>query len=312
MPLDSQPLDNKSSANDPSRGHNDRHSTTFIDAIPAFALVLFAIISIQVGAAIAKQLFPLLGAQGTVAIRIIFSALLLLLVARGRVRSYGQIFAQNWRLLLIFGLCMAVMNFFFYMAIARIPLGTAVAIEFIGPLGVAVMTSRRISHFAWIALAAIGIALLSPLSGVNLDTVGIIFALLAGLGWALFIILAARLGDRVPGNDGLTIGMVIAALVMVPFAVPVVSHLIFDPLVLLACFGVALLSTTIPLTLEYAALKRMPKRSYGVLVSVEPAVAAMAGVLLLDEYLGLQGIIAIACVVIAAIGITISDGRNPN
>ena len=310
MPLDSPPLLKESKANDSSGRHKDRHITSLMDVIPPPGLVLLAIISIQVGAAIAKQLFPVLGAQGTVAIRIIFSAILLLLVARGRVRSYGQTFAENWGLLLIFGLCMAVMNFFFYMAIARIPLGTAVAIEFIGPLGVAVASSRRVSHFAWVALAAIGIALMSPLSGVNLDKLGVLFALLAGVGWALFIILAARLGERVPGNDGLTIGMVIAAIIMIPFAVPVVSDLFFDPLILLACFGVALLSTTIPLTLEYAALKRIPKRTYGVLVSVEPAVAAMAGVLLLGELLDLQGMIAIACVVIAAIGITISDGRS--
>ncbi len=297
--------------NNSSGSHKDRESTSLLDAIPPAGLVLFSIISIQVGAAIAKHLFPILGAQGTVAMRIIFSALLLVLAARGRVKTFSRIFATNWGILLMFGISMAAMNFIFYMAIARIPLGAAVAIEFIGPLGVAVFTSRRISHFAWVALAAIGIVLLSPLSGIDLDTLGILFALLAGLGWASFIILAARLGERVSGNDGLTIGMVIAAFIMTPFALPILPDLIFDPLILLASFGVALLSTTVPLILEYAALKRMPKRTYGVLVSMEPAVAAMVGVLLLGEYLGLQGIIAIACVVIAAIGITVSDGRNP-
>ena len=126
----------------------------------------------------------------------------------------------------------------------------------------------------------------------------------------MFIIIAARLGEVMTGNDGLTIGMVIASIIMMPFAIPVVPDLVLNPQILLLSFGVALLSTTVPLTLEYTALKRIPKRSYGVLVSLEPAVAVLTGVVLLGEYVGLQGIIAIACVVIAAMGITYSDGRN--
>ncbi len=290
--------------------HQNYERTTFLDAIPPAGLLLFSIISIQVGAAIAKHLFPIIGAQGTAAMRIIVSALLLVLAARGRVKTFIRTFVKNWGILLLFGMSMAAMNFVFYMAIARIPLGAAVAIEFIGPLSVAVFTSRRISHLVWVALAATGIALLSPLSGIDLDTIGILFALLAGVGWASFIILAARIGEKVSGNDGLTIGMVIAALIMTPFMLPVLPDLIFDPQTLLAGFGVALLSTTVPLTFEYTALKRMPKRTYGVLVSVEPAVASLVGVLLLGEYLGFQGIVAITCVVIAAIGITVSDGQN--
>ena len=311
MPLDKQPFRKGRSTNNTSSRHNHREVSTLLDTMSPVGLVLFAIISIQVGAAIAKHLFPVLGAQGTVAIRIIISALLLVLAARGRVKTFARLFATNRRILLIFGLCVATMNFFFYMAIARIPLGTAVAIEFIGPLSVAVFNSRRLSHFAWVALAAIGIVLLSPLSGINLDTLGILFALLAGACWASFIILAARLGARMSGNDGLTIGMVIAAIIMIPFAVPVIPDLIFNPHILLMSFGVALLSTTVPLTLEYTALKRIPSRTYGVLVSVEPAVAALAGAVLLGEYLGLQGIVAITCVVVAAMGITYSDGRSP-
>ena len=311
MPLDIQPLRKDPSVNNSSGSHKDRESITLLDTIPPAGLVLFSVVSIQVGTAIAKHLFPILGAQGTVAMRIIISALLLVAAARGRVKTFSRIFATNWAILLMFGISMAVMNFLFYMAIARIPLGAAVAIEFVGPLGVAVFSSRRISHLAWVALAAIGIVLLSPLSGIDLDTLGILFALLAGVCWASFIILAARLGESVSGNDGLTIGMVIAAFIMTPFALPILPDLIFDPLILLASFGVALLSTTVPFTLEYAALKRIPKRTFGVLVSVEPAVAALVGVLLLGEYLGLQGVTAISCIVIAAIGITVSDGQKP-
>lgn len=278
--------------------------------IPPPGLVLLSIVAIQVGAALAIQLFPALGASGTAAVRIVFSALLLALAARGRVRGYGRLFVQNWRLLLVFGLCIAAMNFFFYAAIARIPLGVTVAIEFIGPLSVAVLTSRRLSHLAWIVLAALGIALLSPLSGVRLDAMGILYALLAGTGWALFIIVANRVGDRVPGSDGLAIAMAVAAITMIPFVAPIAGTLVSTPLLLVAGVGVALLATTIPFSLEYEALKRLPARTYGVLVSLEPAVAATVGALFLGERIGTLGLIAVACVVVAAIGITFSDGRS--
>lgn len=276
--------------------------------IPPPGLVLLSIVAIQVGAATAIQLFPTLGAQGTAAVRILFSALLLGLAARKRFRTFGQLFVRNWRPLVVLGLCVAAMNFFFYEAIARIPLGAAVAIEFVGPLSVAALTSRRLVHLAWIALAALGIGLLSPLSGVYLDPMGVLFALLTGTGWALFIIFAHRVGQRVPGSDGLAIAMIIAALTMIPFVAPVATTLATRPLLLLAGLGVALLSTTIPFSLEFVALREMPARTYGVLVSLEPAVAATVGALFLGERIGLQGMVAVACVVVAAFGITVSDG----
>jgi inner membrane transporter RhtA len=278
-----------------------------MDAVPPPGLVLLAIIAIQVGAGLATHLFPVLGVEGTVAVRIILSALLLGIAARGRVRTFGQVFLRNWILLIAFGLCVATMNLFFYQAIGRIPLGAAVAIEFIGPLGLAALSSRRAIHFIWIAIAAFGIVLLSPVSGADLDTLGVIFALLAGTGWAFFILLAGRVGKRVPGNDGLAIAMMVAAIIMIPFVAPVAVDLITDPLILLAGFGVALLSTTIPFTLEFQALKRLSARAYGVLISLEPAVAALVGAILLNERIGTQGMIAIACVVTAAIGITLTE-----
>ena len=281
-----------------------------LNAVPAPGLVLLSIVAIQLGAAIATHLFPILGASGTVAVRIIISALLLALAARTSVRLLGQTFIKHWQLLLAFGLCMAIMNMFFYQAIARIPLGAAVAFEFIGPLGVAALASRRISHFAFVALAALGIVLLSPLTGVDLDRLGILFALLAGAGWAMFIILAARVGKHIPDNDGLAIGMVIAAITMIPFAAPVAAELVFNPLVLLAALGVALLSTTLPFTFEFNALKRLSARTYGVLVSLEPGVAALIGAVVLGERLGIQGVLAICCVVVAAVGITLLDEKK--
>ena len=283
-----------------------------VQAIPPPGLVLLSIVAIQMGAALATHLFPLLGASGTVAVRILISALLLVIAARARIRQFGHIFMSNPGILLVFGICVAAMNFFFYQAIDRIPLGAAVAFEFAGPLGVAAFSSRRLSHFAWIALAALGIVLLSPLSGVSLDTLGIIYALLAGAGWATFIVLASRVGHRVSGNDGLAIGMIIAAITMIPFVIPVAGTLLITPMALLAGLGVALLSTTIPLILEFNALKLLSTRIYGVLVSLEPAVAAMVGALVLGERIGLQGILAVTCVVVAAIGITVTDGwRTP-
>ena len=285
--------------------------TRLLGAIPPTGLLLLAIVSIQLGAAIATHLFPILGAEGTVAVRVILSALLLGLAARGRVRRFVALFVHDWKLLLVYGLCIAAMNFFFYKAIALIPLGAAVAIEFVGPLGVAAIASHRFAHFAWVGLAALGILLLSPLAGVDLDVLGIVYALMAGAGWACFALLSRRVSMRVSGNDGLAIGMAVAAISMIPFAVPVVSELASNPLLLLAALGVALLSTTIPFTLEFEALKRLSNRAYGIIVSVEPAVAALIGALLLGERIGLQGMAAVACVVVAAIGITITDNRQP-
>lgn len=278
-----------------------------INRVPPAGLVLLAILAIQIGAAGATHLFPILGASGTVAIRIIFSAILLILVAGNRALTFGQTFKDNWQMLSAFGLCIATMNLCFYQSIARIPLGTAVAIEFIGPLALAAFTSKRLVHFAWIGLASLGVLLLSPLSGVNLDLLGIVFALMAGTAWAVFIVLAGRIGKRIPGNEGLAIGMCVAAILMIPLAIPVSAELVMNPLVLLAGFSVALLSTTVPFTLEFEALKRLSSRSYGILISLEPGIATVVGVILLGEHIGLQAMAALVCIMIAAIGISVTD-----
>ncbi|MEM7406450.1 MAG: EamA family transporter [Pseudomonadota bacterium] len=280
-----------------------------LSALPPTLLVILAITAIQVGAAMAVFLFPVLGPEGTVALRIALSALLLLLATRRQVPALPRLLRAHWRTLVPFGVCCAAMNLCFYLAIDRIPLGAAVALEFIGPLGVAAFNSRRPSQLGWVALAAIGIALLSPFSGVELDPVGIGYALLAGAGWASFIVLAKRVSAALPGNDGLTIGMCIAAAIMLPLAVPVLPKLI-DPTLALMALGVALLSTTIPFTFEFQALKRLPPRTYGVLVSLEPGVATLVGALLLGERIGIQGTAAVLCVVIAAIGMTRSGGTD--
>lgn len=269
-------------------------------------LVLFAIVSIQLGAGSATFLFPYIGAEGTVALRILLSAFLLALAARLRLHTLRQTFVQHWRLMVVFGACIAAMNLFFYMAIARIPLAAVVAIEFIGPLSVAVFSSPNIKQLGWVCLAGLGIVLLSPFSGSDLNTPGIILALMAGTGWAMFIIIAARVGKQVEGNTGLVLGMSVAAILMIPLVIPTVPELVTHPWLLLACLGVALLSTALPFSFEFEALKRLSKRAYGVLVSVEPAVATVVGAVLLGERMGLQGIVAVGCIVIAAIGITVT------
>ena len=269
-------------------------------------LVLLAIVSIQLGAGSATFLFPYIGAEGTVALRILLSAFLLALAARLSFQSLRQTFVQHWRLMLVFGACIAAMNLFFYMAIARIPLAAVVAIEFIGPLSVAVFSSPNIKQLGWVCLAGLGIVLLSPFSGSDLNTPGVVLALMAGTGWAMFIIIAARVGKQVEGNTGLVLGMSVAAIFMIPLVVPAVPELITHPWLFLACLGVALLSTALPFSFEFEALKRLSKRAYGVLVSIEPAVATVVGAVLLGERMGPQGLAAVGCIVIAAIGITVT------
>lgn len=269
-------------------------------------LVLLAIVSIQLGAGSATFLFPYIGAEGTVALRILLSAFLLALAARLSLHALWKTFVQHWRLMMVFGACIAAMNLFFYMAIARIPLAAVVAIEFIGPLSVAVFSSPNIKQLGWVCLAGLGIVLLSPFSGSELNTPGVVLALMAGTGWAMFIIIAARVGKRLEGNTGLVLGMSVAAIFMIPLVVSAVPELVTHPWLFLACFGVALLSTALPFSFEFEALKRLSKRAYGVLVSIEPAVATVVGAVLLGERMGLQGIAAVGCIVIAAIGITVT------
>lgn len=290
--------------------NNFQNLKNSVDRIPPHLMILLAVVTIQLGAAVSIQLFPVIGAEGAVAVRVIFSALMLALFVRSDPRTLLSTFAGHWRLMLLFGLCLAMMNFFFYKSIERIPLGVAVAIEFAGPLSVSAYTSEKRSHLAWVALAALGIFLLTPLSGADLDWLGIVFAMLSGIGWGMFAILSRRVSARVNDNDGLVIGMSLAAVAMLPFFIPVVPTLVAHPYVLLIGIAVALLSTAIPFLLEFKALKKLSAASYGVLVSTEPAMAVLVGAVLLGERIGLRGLGAVTCIVIAAIAVTISDFRT--
>ena len=278
-----------------------------IDALPPHLLVLFSVVAIQLGAGVSTRLFPLVGVEGTVAIRVILSAVILWLFAYRRISSLVSGFRRHWRILLLFGVCMAAMNFCFFKAIERIPLGVAVAIEFVGPLSVSALLSKHRGHLVWVALAFFGILLLTPAIGSTLDMAGVVYAVLSGIGWGGFSLLSRRVSGQLKDNDGLVLGLTIAAMMMLPFALSIPVSAFVNPQVLLIGFLVALLSTAIPFTLEFEALKRLSATTYGVLVSTEPAVAAMVGAVLLGELIGIRGLVAVACVVVAAIGITLSD-----
>jgi inner membrane transporter RhtA len=269
------------------------------DRIPPTLLVLAAVASVQFGAAIAKSLFDEIGPGGTVFVRVLFAALVLAAVWRPVLAGHSR---ADWRLLVGFGFSLAAMNLIFYEAIERIPLGIAVTFEFVGPLGVAVAGSRRALDLVWVVLAAAGIVLLSDFGTADLDTLGIGLALLAGGFWAAYILLAARIGQTSEGGLGLALAMGAGAVMLAPVGVADGGADLLVPGVLLAGFAVAILSSAIPYTLEMEALRRMPAGVFGVLMSLEPAMAALAGFVVLDEGLAARELVAIVLVVAASAG----------
>jgi inner membrane transporter RhtA len=269
-------------------------------------LLLASIVSIQLGAAVAVHLFEALGPAGTTFLRIALSAILLLIVTRGRIDAGAR---RHVGLLLLFGCVIAAMNLSFYGAIARIPLGIAVAIEFIGPLGVAVLTTRRLRDFAWIGLAIAGLVLLTPDIGGELDPLGVGLALVAGAGWAGFVLLSPRVASGV-GSAGLALAMAVAAMFSLPFGLMAASLERLDLGLLAGVMAVAILSTALPYALEFEALRRMTARAYGVMVTLEPVVAALVGAFILGQALPPTAVVAIFCVTAAAIGVTLSDRRG--
>lgn len=268
--------------------------------IPAVWLVVSGIISVQVGAAIAKDLFDLVPPTAMVWLRLITSAVILLLVARPRLTGQS---GQDWLIVLGFGISLLVMNWAIYQSFARIPLGIAVTIEFLGPLTVAVIGSRRLTDLIWVALAGMGVALLG-LSRATLTLAGVGFALLAALGWACYILLSAQTGRRWPGISGIAIASMVGAIVLAPPAIVEAGSKMLNPTILALGFAIGLLSSVIPYSFELIALRRMPPRVFGILMSLEPAAAALAAMILLGEFLSLVQWLAMGCVMIASIGAT--------
>ncbi|MFI9388855.1 EamA family transporter [Kutzneria sp. NPDC052558] len=270
-----------------------------LGSVPPTGLLLGGIISVQFGAALAKGLFPVVGAAGAAGVRLAFAAVVLLVVWRPSLR----LSRRQWLVVLGYGAVLGLMNLSFYEALQRLPLGIAVTIEFLGPLAIALAGSRRWLDVLWALLAAAGVALLADLGG-DASLVGILFALGAAVCWASYILLGAKLGEHTAGGSGLAVGMAVGALVIAPFGVAEAGPALADPAILLIGLGVALLSSVIPYSLELEALRKIPPRLFGVLMSVEPAVAALAGVLVLGESLHPAQWLAIMCVVTASAGAT--------
>ena len=270
-------------------------------------LVLLAIVSIQCGAAIAISIFDRVGFAGAVLLRNLLAIPVLAAVwppsLRGRARS------DLW-LVAAFGVALGVMNLAIYAAIDRIPLGVAVTVEFLGPLGVAVFKGRGRLALLWAALAAVGVAALAGPFGGSADLLGIAFAAVAALGWASYILLGGRVGRVFAGASGLTIGVMIAALIQLPAGLAVGGSELVAPAVLGAGAAAGVLSTVVPYAAEIEALRRIPPAPFGVLMSLEPAVAALVGLIALDQGLDTGEIAGIALVVIASIG-AIRSARLP-
>jgi inner membrane transporter RhtA len=267
-------------------------------SVPPTGLVLLAVSSVQFGGALARTLFDELGPGGTVLVRVLFAAILLGAAWRPRVAGHRR---ADLFLAAAFGVSLAAMNLSIYEAMDRIPLGVAVTLEFVGPLGVAVAGSRHALDLLWVALAAAGILLLADFTG-GADTVGISLALLAGCFWAAYIVFSARIGQIFPGGRGLALAMVVAAVVLVPVGVADGGANLLDPRLLGLGAAVAVLSSAFPYSLELEALRRLPPRLFGVLMSLEPAAAAIAGFIVLGQVLGARELVAIALVVSASAG----------
>lgn len=272
------------------------------DAIPPAGLVLLAVFSVQIGAGFAKELFAQLPPSAVVFLRIGTGALVIGVFTRPVLRGLRR---SDLAVGLAYGGALGLMNMSFYEALARLPLGIAVAVEFLGPLGVAVAASRRRLDVLWVVLAGTGIAMLAPWGDVSrVSWAGIGFALLAGASWAGYIVLAAATGKRFPGASGLSFAMVVATLLAAPVGIASGGSGLLRPEVLLVGLCVGLLSSVVPYTLELEALRRMPQKVFGILMSLEPAAAALVGLVVLGEALRPREWAAIGCVVIASVGAT--------
>ena len=264
--------------------------------------MIVGIASTQTGGAIAKTLFDQLGPAATAFLRVALAAVLLALIWRPRVRGHAR---RDLAIAGAFGLALCAMNLTFYEAISRIPLGIAVTIEFAGPLAVAIALSRRALDAVWVLLAAGGILLLAR-GGGHIQTGGVLLALLAGAFWAAYILLSARAGKAFPGGSGLAIAMVVGGVALLPVGIAGGGEKLLHPDLLAAAGGVALLSSAIPYSLELEALRRLPAQVFGILMSIEPAMAALAGFVILGEGLRGREVVAIVMVAAASAGASLS------
>lgn len=277
---------------------------------PAILLVLGSCSSLQAGAALAMRLFPVLGASGATLLRVGLAAIVLLAVTRPRVRGWRR---RQWQAVLLYGVSIAGTNAFFYAALARLPLGTAVTIQFLGPLTLSAALSRRMRDLGWVLLAVTGVAILGLTASHGttaggsgghdpLSLAGVAFALASGAFWATYIITGARVSAAVPGRGGLAVAMSAGALVLLPFGALDAARIVQSPHLIPVAFSMAMLASVVPYSLELAAMRRAPKRVFGILLSLEPAVATMAGWLLLGQHASAVALAAVVIVVAASTG----------
>ena len=282
-------------------------------ALPVAALMV-SLITLCAGTSLAKGLFPFVGAEGTTTYRLVFSTLLLMAFWRPWRRAWTW---ADVPILVLFGATLGLMNLLFYNAIKTVPFGLAIAVEFTGPLAVALWSSKKPLDFVWIVLAVAGMGLILPLGNASgadmqaaaIDPVGIAFALGAGACWAVYIVVGQRVADRI-GAFATPMGMLVAALLVTPVGISVAGSSLLNPEWMLAGLGIALLSSAIPYSLEMYSLKHLPKQTFSILLSLEPAVGALAGWLVLSEQLSTQQLGAIGLIMAASMGSAMTAGQR--
>jgi inner membrane transporter RhtA len=274
-----------------------------VQRVPAPLLVLVAIASVQCGSAVARGVFDELGAAGITLLRLGLASLLLVVVLRPKVRAWSR---RAWGAAALLGAVMAAMNLVFYLSIRTVPLGVAVTVEFVGPLLLALVQTRRLVDLLWAALAAGGVVLLGVRTTEGVALSGLALALLAGMFWAGYILASAHLGRTLPGTDGLAVALAVAAVLVLPFGAGGAAEVLHSPALLVPAVVVAVLSSVLPYGLELSALRRMPTRVFGILMSLEPAAAALAGLVVLGQRMHRQEVLALVMVSAASAGVTLA------
>lgn len=278
-------------------------ATARLDRVPAPALVLVSIVSVQIGSGVARQLFADLGAAGVTLLRLVLSALVLGVAVRPRTGAWTR---RQWAASALLGLTMAGMNLVFYESLRRVPLGVAVTVEFVGPLLLAVAQTRRRLDLAWACLAAAGVALLGLQTTSGVPVSGLLLAFVAGLFWAAYILASAHVGQVLSGLDGLAVALGVASVLVLPFGARGAAVVVDRPVLLVGGAAVALLSSVLSYGLEMAALRRLPTRVFGILMSLEPAAAALSGLVVLGQALHRREVLALVLVSAASAGTTMT------
>ena len=273
---------------------------------PALLLVIAGLACQEVGASLAVLLFPQVGPLGMVMLRLVFSALVLLLIARPRVRGHSR---RDWTSVALFGLVLALMNSLFYLALERLPLGVTVTIEVLGPLVLSIVAARRASAWLWALLALAGVVALGGGGWDRLDPLGVVFALGAAGSWAFYILASARVGRAFPKLDGLALAMTVGALLSLPFGIADAGSALLRIEIVALGAAVAVLSSTIPYAFELVALRRLPAAAFAILMSLAPATASLAGFIFLGQHMTWLEIAGIALVIAASIGAVRSSAR---